>query len=104
MEVYEREVYANAPPECKRQLLGNLSEQRLNLTLFIFRRDAALKYSKLQQVKTQTGARTMVVSQKDSKAYLVTSKFGQNTGATSEEIQFRPTPIPGTFSVIIVGR
>jgi len=73
-------------------------------TLFIFRRDAALKYSKLQQVKTQTGARTMVVSQKDSKAYLVTSKFGQNTGATSEEIQFRPTPIPGTFSVIIVGR
>jgi YVTN family beta-propeller protein len=73
-------------------------------SLLIFRRESQLKYSRLQQVKTQTGARTMVVSQTDSKAYLVTSKFGQNTGATSEELQFRPTPIPGTFSVIIVGR
>jgi YVTN family beta-propeller protein len=73
-------------------------------SLLIFRRDAPLKYTKLQQVKTQSGARTMIVSQKDSKAYLVTSKFGQNTGAVSEELQFRPTPVPGTFSVIIVGR
>jgi hypothetical protein len=46
----------------------------------------------------------MVVNPKDVKAYLVTSKFGQNTGSVSEELQFRPTPIPGTFSVIIVGR
>src|SRR6201996_7338648 len=73
-------------------------------TLFIFRRDSLLKYSRIQQVKTQPGARTMVVNQKDAKAYLVTSKFGQNTGAVSEELQFRPTPIPGTFSVLIVGR
>jgi YVTN family beta-propeller protein len=73
-------------------------------SVLIFRRDSPLKYSKLQQVKTQSGARTMIVSQKDSKAYLVTSKFGQNTGVVSEELQFRPTPIPGTFSVIIVGR
>jgi DNA-binding beta-propeller fold protein YncE len=73
-------------------------------TLSIFRRDSALKYSRVQQVKTQPGARTMAVNPKDLKAYLVTSKFGQNTGAVSEELQFRPTPIPGTFSVIIVGR
>jgi DNA-binding beta-propeller fold protein YncE len=73
-------------------------------SLLVFRRESPVKYSRLQQVKTQTGARTMVVSQNDSKAYLVTSKFGQNTGATSEELQYRPTPIPGTFSVIIVGR
>jgi hypothetical protein len=46
----------------------------------------------------------MVVDHKVAKAYLVTSKFGQNTGAVSEELQYRPTPIPGTFSVIIVGR
>jgi YVTN family beta-propeller protein len=73
-------------------------------TLSIFRRDSLFKYSRVQQLKTQPGARTMVVNQKDAKAYLVTSKFGQNTGSVSEELQFRPTPIPGTFSVIIVGR
>ncbi|WP_353067122.1 YncE family protein [Tunturibacter psychrotolerans] len=72
--------------------------------LSIFRRDSALKYSRVQQVKTQPGARTMAVDPKYVKAYLVTSKFGQNTSAVSEELQYRPTPIPGTFSVIIVGR
>lgn len=73
-------------------------------TLTIFRRNSLNKYSKLQKVKTQPGAKTMVVSRQDGKAYLVTSKFGQNTGAVSEELQFRPTPVPGTFSVIVVGR
>lgn len=72
-------------------------------TLTVFHRDSPTKYSRLQEVKTQPGARTMVVNQQDAKAYLVTSKFGQNTGAVSEELQFRPTPIPGTFSVIVVG-
>jgi YVTN family beta-propeller protein len=72
-------------------------------TLSIFHRDSPTKYSRFQEVKTQPGARTMVVSQRDAKAYLVTSKFGQNTGAVSEELQFRPTPVPGTFSVIVVG-
>jgi YVTN family beta-propeller protein len=73
-------------------------------TLTIFHRDSPTKYSRLQEVRTQPGARTMIVSHPESKAYLVTAKFGQNTGAISEELQFRPTPVPGTFSVIVVGR
>jgi YVTN family beta-propeller protein len=72
--------------------------------LTIFHRDPTGKYSKLQKVKTQPGARTMAVSQQDNRAYLVTSQYGQNTGVVSEELQFRPTPVPGTFSVIVVGR
>lgn len=73
-------------------------------TLTIYQRGSSTKYSKLQEVKTRPGARTMIVSQQDAKAYLVTSKFGENTGAVSEEMKFRPTPIPGTFSVLVVGR
>jgi YVTN family beta-propeller protein len=73
-------------------------------TLIIFHRDSPTKYSRLQEIKTQPGARTMIVSQQDAKAYLATSKFGQNTGAVSEELQFRPTPIPGTFSILVIGR
>jgi YVTN family beta-propeller protein len=73
-------------------------------TLSILHRESPNRYVRLQQVKTQPGARTMIASPQDAKAYLVTSKYGQNTAATSEELQFRPTPVPGTFSVIVVGR
>jgi YVTN family beta-propeller protein len=72
--------------------------------LSIFRRESRSRYSIVQQVKTEPGARTMIANHLDSKAYLVTSKYGPNTAATSEELQYRPTPIPGTFSVIVVGR
>ena len=73
-------------------------------TLSIFRRESLNRFTRVQQVNTQTGARTMIVSHQDSRAYLVTSKYGQNTAPTSEELQFRPTPVPDTFSVIVVGR
>ncbi|MBB5064761.1 YncE family protein [Granulicella mallensis] len=73
-------------------------------TLSIFRRESPTRYAKVQQVKTQTGARTMIASHQDSKAYLVTSKYGQNSTVVSEELQYRPTPVPGTFSVIVVQR
>ncbi len=73
-------------------------------TLSILHRESPNRYVRLQQVKTQPGARTMITSHQDPKAYLVTSKYGKNTTATSEELQFRPTPVPGTFSVIVVGR
>jgi YVTN family beta-propeller protein len=76
----------------------------VNGTLSIFHRDSPNRYSKVQQVKTELGARTMIASHQEPKAYLVTSKYGQNTAATSEELQFRPTPIPGTFSLIVVER
>jgi YVTN family beta-propeller protein len=73
-------------------------------TLSILHRESPSRYIALQQVKTQPGARTMIANPQGPKAYLVTSKYGKNTTATSEELQFRPTPIPGTFSVIVVGR
>jgi hypothetical protein len=73
-------------------------------TLAIFHLDVSGKYSRVQKIKTQPGARTMALNPQSDEAYLVTSKFGQNTNTVSEELQFRPTPIPGTFSVIVVGR
>jgi YVTN family beta-propeller protein len=76
----------------------------VNGTLSIFHRESSGRYARVQQIKTQTGARTMIASHQGSKVYLVTAKYGQNTAATSEELQFRPTPVPGTFSVIVVDR
>jgi YVTN family beta-propeller protein len=86
----------------------NLRENCLYLadstgTVNISHRDSAGRFFTLQRLKTQPGARTMVVDQNEEKVYLVTSKFGQNTAAVSEELQYRPTPVPGTFSVIVLG-
>lgn len=73
--------------------------------LTIFRRDSPTHYIRLQDVTTEPGARTLVVSHDDGKAYLVTAKFSTNDSPNvSEELRYRPTPIPGTFSVIVVGR
>jgi YVTN family beta-propeller protein len=87
----------------------NPSDRRLFLadatgTATIYHRDSASRFSMLQQVTTQPGARTMIVNHEQEKVYLVTSGFGQNTAAVSEELRFRPTPVPGTFSVLVVGR
>ena len=72
--------------------------------LVVFRRESPVKYAVVQQIKTRPGTRAMVVRHEDDKAYLVTAKFGMNTTTASEELQFRPTPMPGSFSVIVVGR
>jgi DNA-binding beta-propeller fold protein YncE len=73
-------------------------------SLTVFRRESPEHYTRLQSVKTESGARTMVVDRENGKAYLVTSKYGMNSGNVSEELRYRPTPIPGTFSVLVVSR
>ena len=73
-------------------------------SLTVFHRESLSHYTKLQSVKTASGARTMVVDHENGKAYLVTSKYGLNSGNVSEELRYRPTPIPGTFSVLVVSR
>jgi YVTN family beta-propeller protein len=72
--------------------------------LTIYHRDSASRFSVIQQIATQPGARSMIVSHDQERIYLVISKFGQNTAAVSEELRFRPTPVPGTFSVLVLGR
>lgn len=72
--------------------------------LTVYRRDSPLRYTRLQDVKTEPGARIMVVDHDSGNAYLVTAKYGLNSAVVSEELRYRPTPIPNTFSVIVVGR
>lgn len=72
--------------------------------LTIFHRDSPTHSTRLPEVKTAPGARTMAINHETGKAYLVTSKFGLNYTTVSEELHYRPTPVPGTFEVIVVGR
>jgi len=70
--------------------------------LTVLTRDAHGNFSALQRLPTAQGARTMIFDPERDKGYLVSSKFGQNVATASEELRYRPTPVPGTFSVMVV--
>jgi YVTN family beta-propeller protein len=72
--------------------------------LMLFHQEAATQYKLQQDLATLPGAGTLVIDSQKKRIYLVTAKFGMRTGEKSEELQFRPTPVPGSFSVLVVGR
>jgi YVTN family beta-propeller protein len=61
-------------------------------------------YPVLQTVATQRGARTMAVDSGNGKVYLVTAEFGPRPAATPDNPHPRPAVLPGSFTVLVVGR
>jgi YVTN family beta-propeller protein len=55
-------------------------------------------------VPTQPGARTMAIDLKTHNIYLPTAQFAPTPAATPENPKPRPTPMPGTFVVLVVGK
>ena len=61
-------------------------------------------YPTIETLPTQRGARTMAYDQATDTAYLVTADFGPRPAPTPENPRPRPAMIPGSFTVIVVGR
>ena len=72
-------------------------------TLSVVRQDSADRYSVVQSVPTQRGARTMALDAASGKVYLVTADFGPAPAATAEQPHPRPALIPDSFVVLVVG-
>lgn len=72
-------------------------------TLTVVRQESADHYSVLDTVKTQAGARTMALDPVTGRVYLVTAEFGPAPAATPEQPHPRPTPLPDSFTVLVVG-
>jgi len=68
-------------------------------TLTVIKETGADKFSVIENVKTEKGARTLAVDPKTHKIYLPTAKFKP---ATKEP--FRPPVVPGTFKVLVVSQ
>ena len=51
-----------------------------------------------------SGARTMAYDPATDRIYLVTAQFGPRPAPTPENPRGRPPMIPGSFTVIVVGR
>jgi YVTN family beta-propeller protein len=73
-------------------------------TLTVVHEDSPDKYTVVENVKTQRGARTMALDPKTHRAYLVTAEFGPPPAPTPERPRPRPSIVPGTFTLLVVGR
>jgi YVTN family beta-propeller protein len=61
-------------------------------------------YPALQSLSTQKGARTMAFDPSNGRVYLVTAEFGPKPAATAANPHPRPAVLPGSFTVLVVGR
>ena len=75
-----------------------------NGTLSILRQDSGMHYSLVQELETQLGGRAFAIDPVKDRIYLASSKYGLRTGKVSEELEFRPTPVADSFSIIVIGR
>jgi DNA-binding beta-propeller fold protein YncE len=73
-------------------------------TMTVAHEDSPDKYTVLENVVTQNGARTMALDPKTHKVYLITADFAPAAAATPENPRPRPTPVPNTFTLLIFGR
>ena len=73
-------------------------------TLTVAKPDTAGKLTDVADVPTQRGARTMALDEKTHRVFLVTSEFGPPPSPTADQPHPRPPQVPGTFTILVVGR
>jgi len=67
--------------------------------------DAAAKgYPSIQTLPTQKSARTMAYDAATDRIYVVAAEFGPRPAPTPENPRPRPVVLPGTFTVLVIGR
>ncbi len=65
---------------------------------------ASAGYQVLEELPTQRGARTMAYDSATDRIYLVTAEFGPRLDPTPDNPRPRPAILPGSFTVLVVGR
>jgi DNA-binding beta-propeller fold protein YncE len=73
-------------------------------TLTVAHEDSPDKLTVVQKVETRRGARTMAFDDKSRNVYLATAQFGPAPAPTAEQPRPRPSILPDTFVVLVVGR
>jgi len=73
-------------------------------TLTVAHEDSPDKFSVVENVVTQRGARTLALDQKTHRVFLVTAEFGPTPAPTAERPRPRPPMIPGSFTLLVFGK
>ena len=73
-------------------------------TITVAHEDSPDKYTVVDTISTQRGARTMALDTSNHRVFTVTSDFGPPPAATPDNPNPRPAQVPGTFTLLIYGR
>jgi len=73
-------------------------------TVTVAHEDSPDKFSVVDTIQTQRGARTMSLDKSNHNLYLVSADFGATPAATPEHPRPRPPIVPDTFTLLIFGR
>jgi DNA-binding beta-propeller fold protein YncE len=73
-------------------------------TLTIAHEDSPTKFSPVEMIQTQRGARTMAIDYATHTVYLVTAEFGPAPEATKDNPRPRPAIIPDSFTLLVYGK
>lgn len=73
-------------------------------TLTVVHEDSPDKYTVVQNLQTQRGARTMALDPDGRRVYLVTAGMGPRPAPTPENPRPRPAMVPGSFVVIVAAQ
>ena len=73
-------------------------------TLTVIREDSKDKFSVLENVQTQRGARTMTLDPKTHKIYMPTAQYGPTPAPTAERPRPRPSILPNSFVILVYGK
>jgi DNA-binding beta-propeller fold protein YncE len=72
-------------------------------TLSILREEAPDSWAVAANVPTRRGARTLAVDEKTHRILMATAEFGPRPQPTAAEPHPRPTMVPGSFVILVVG-
>ncbi|HYL64231.1 MAG TPA: YncE family protein [Candidatus Methylomirabilis sp.] len=73
-------------------------------TLTIAHEDSPTKFSLVEKIDTQRGARTMALDYATHTVYLVTAEFGPAPAATASNPRPRPTMVPDSFTLLVYAK
>jgi hypothetical protein len=73
-------------------------------TITVAHEDSPDKFTVVDTISTQRGARTMELDPSNHNLYTVSAEFGATPAATTEHPNPRPAIVPGTFTLFIYGK
>ena len=73
-------------------------------SLTVVHEDSPDKYSMVQNLTTQRGARTMTLDTKTHTVYTVTADFNPPPAPTAEQPRPRPTMVPNSFTLLVISK
>jgi DNA-binding beta-propeller fold protein YncE len=73
-------------------------------TMTVVHQDSPDKYTVVENVKTQSGSKTMALDMKTHHLFLPAASYGPSPAPTAQQPRPRPPMLPGSFTILVLGQ